>query len=63
MKHVTIVIYGRYPIADESDDDRSQIRSFILTARADNNIREKAERVADKLARKYSCYVQVWDID
>lgn len=63
MKRVTIVLYGRYPVADESDDDRTQLRSFVLRAHADKNIHEKAERVATKLAEKHSCYVQVWDID
>lgn len=62
MKLVTFALYPQYPISCEGNDDPAQIRALTLQAHASEHIQEKAERVAAKIAQRYSCHAQVWDI-
>lgn len=62
MKHVTIVLYRQHPLAGEGNDNRTFFQSLKLHAHACEEIQEKAERVALKIAERYHCHAQVWDI-
>lgn len=60
---VTFVFYETFPIACEGNDTAAAVRQLDLRARRDAALHQRAARVAELLARRYACYVQVWDIE
>lgn len=62
MKRITFAIYVNAPIACEGNDDPKQIRVVNIHTDTSECIIFRAQKVAEWLARRSSCYVQVWDI-
>ena len=62
MNIVVIAMLCQHPVACEGNDDPLLVKAVRLRARANRCTSERAERVAQKLARRHRCYALVWDI-
>lgn len=62
MKRITFALYPVMPVACEGNDDPRHIRVVRISARANEHIALRAQKVADWLSRRLDCYAQVWDI-